>query len=1197
MKIDELFERLRPVGASKEDFKSGSRYEDLLSRIEEKLDKVVNSSIASDEDLYSLFEEQRQTMSSVLLSMREFLLKKDSESAEIFKESLKNESKVTKITRKVLKDRPDEDKLKFTDAFEASVALSSNSEEIESLIENIKEYKQITEQNREEAKNLSNVFNSLVNELKESDKLGVAASEVSKMSEKFAKRDSLEKEETAESLARGILEKSEDIDFSEQTKTSLSDIYRLISERLKVNSLEDEDDYLSRITGTEKENTDKNEGYESLLKEKLKAVLAELDGDTTSDSENLVKVESDSVERVNANSEEYLSSLKEDQSYKQDIALIREDVSKILSLMEGKEDESSSEDSSEQDSENKSSGGGFSLGSMFGMGKLSGAITKLGPLLGKLGLVAGATTAVAWAGYEAYDAYQESVKAREDLDRATQQRNSERAKELEELEKNDEDNIAKQIKIKNKEIYGTENPTEEMYVEYEKSKDNILKRAFVPDEVYESRASRRKDEIIRQATNIAKYGTETPNAAMIEDYDEMKYQTKRLGISKDEWYRVKDYIEHPSEDSYNSLSSVEKDAVSNFKMSELKTERVIKDNELLSQRDKMIDSLVEGGRENDDETRKLAIEQLQRSNYITESQLKMLNSTPYGEKVTKPVGINPRLEKNEWAVSLKESYRKAGITDEETLNALVAQDAHESGWGESSQSKKFNNFGNIHAGKFWKGKTSKGKDTRADGTGYETDFRVYDSMDDYAADKVKFLKQLYDFNEDDSLEEILNKLQGGNKAGRRYAEATNYKDAVANIYYGTSNKTYFEDSNVLNEARMIEWNRKMPNLNPKQYNGGFKDGVWLDNKDYSQFESGDMISFRENKVLPQMLGYTGYMNNDGSYNSITVNSETLEPVKIKDGKNYDISGNEIPASSLKVVKVDSPEYDEIIRRQLKKQSFLNEEENDKSTWAKNQFGDETNLTVRDQKAFYNSAIAAAKNSKGITVKEAQLRAREFSNINRGISSGKGDFISLPVDDNKEGEFDLSKLNLGEPKSNNTRVLDMNYIEENDWVVDMSKLNGSNVIKAEPLDDMRGTYEIDENGNRVLVPNYKGEQKMDLRSDFTKSIQSGFKKATSKMADWMGFQKKVKAQEQAIDMNRVTSVQNESEDVPVKKVEVVQGTKPNLPELKPSEHRETKETKKILDKSKPTTSTNVTNITTYNSVDSLMRDDVGNIGTA
>ena len=60
------------------------------------------------------------------------------------------------------------------------------------------------------------------------------------------------------------------------------------------------------------------------------------------------------------------------------------------------------------------------------------------------------------------------------------------------MEKNDEDNIAKQIKIKNKEIYGTENPTEEMYVEYEKSKDNILKRAFVPDEVYEFLCSKRK---------------------------------------------------------------------------------------------------------------------------------------------------------------------------------------------------------------------------------------------------------------------------------------------------------------------------------------------------------------------------------------------------------------------------------------------------------------------------------------------------------------------------------------------------------------------------------------------------------------------------------------------------------------------------------------------------------------------------------
>ena len=114
---------------------------------------------------------------------------------------------------------------------------------------------------------------------------------------------------------------------------------------------------------------------------------------------------------------------------------------------------------------------------------------------------------------------------------------------------------------------------------------------------------------------------------------------------------------------------------------------------------------------------------------------------------------------------------------------------------------------------------------------------------------------------------------------------------------------------------------------------------------------------------------------------------------------------------------------------------------------------------------------------------------------------------------------------------------------------------------------------------------------------TKSIQSGFKKATSKLSDWFTFQKKAKVQEsQSIDMNRVASIEKDIEDAAVKKIEVVQGAKPSLPALKPIEVKEKKEEKKILDKKQPT-STVITNITTFNSVDSLMRDDIGNIGTA
>lgn len=75
-----------------------------------------------------------------------------------------------------------------------------------------------------------------------------------------------------------------------------------------------------------------------------------------------------------------------------------------------------------------------------------------------------------------------------------------------------------------------------------------------------------------------------------------------------------------------------------------------------------------------------------------------------------------------------------------------------------------------------------GKDHDAKGNPIKQRFRAYDSMDEYAADKIQFLKRLYDFDENDDIDKFISKLSGANKGKRRYAEATNYATSLANIY-------------------------------------------------------------------------------------------------------------------------------------------------------------------------------------------------------------------------------------------------------------------------------------------------------------------------------------------------------------------------------------------------------------------------------
>lgn len=137
-------------------------------------------------------------------------------------------------------------------------------------------------------------------------------------------------------------------------------------------------------------------------------------------------------------------------------------------------------------------------------------------------------------------------------------------------------------------------------------------------------------------------------------------------------------------------------------------------------------------------------------------------------------------DRNKWVQDLKSAYKRAGITNENALKMLLAQDALESGWGKSAQGKF--NYGNLTPGSSWKGEVVVGRDKNGKGQAIQQKFRSYNSIDEYAADKVQFLKSLYDFDENDDIATFTRKLQGGNRGKRRYAEGNNYVQLVTKIY-------------------------------------------------------------------------------------------------------------------------------------------------------------------------------------------------------------------------------------------------------------------------------------------------------------------------------------------------------------------------------------------------------------------------------
>lgn len=166
----------------------------------------------------------------------------------------------------------------------------------------------------------------------------------------------------------------------------------------------------------------------------------------------------------------------------------------------------------------------------------------------------------------------------------------------------------------------------------------------------------------------------------------------------------------------------------------------------------------------------------------------VINKPVASKPVTnKPVTANstwksPYTNRRQWSTELINAYKKAGITNDNAIRMLLAQDALESSWGKSAQGKY--NFGNLTTGSSWKGDYVTGNDKNAKGEAIKQKFRSYNSMDEYAADKIQFLNRLYDFDENDDINKFVAKLTGSNKGKRRYAEATNYAKVLTGVYNG-----------------------------------------------------------------------------------------------------------------------------------------------------------------------------------------------------------------------------------------------------------------------------------------------------------------------------------------------------------------------------------------------------------------------------
>jgi flagellum-specific peptidoglycan hydrolase FlgJ len=169
---------------------------------------------------------------------------------------------------------------------------------------------------------------------------------------------------------------------------------------------------------------------------------------------------------------------------------------------------------------------------------------------------------------------------------------------------------------------------------------------------------------------------------------------------------------------------------------------------------------------------------------------------------------SPYKDRSKWMADLTNAYKRAGITNDNAIRMLVSQDALESAWGRSAQGKF--NFGNLTTGAKWKGDYVTGNDHDAAGNPIKQKFRSYNSMDEYAADKVQFLKRLYDFEENDDINKFVAKLTGSNKGKRRYAEARNYANTLKKVYNSYRSGGIIKYQNPANHSLLLDMSGVAP---------------------------------------------------------------------------------------------------------------------------------------------------------------------------------------------------------------------------------------------------------------------------------------------------------------------------------------------------------------------------------------------------
>lgn len=221
----------------------------------------------------------------------------------------------------------------------------------------------------------------------------------------------------------------------------------------------------------------------------------------------------------------------------------------------------------------------------------------------------------------------------------------------------------------------------------------------------------------------------------------------------------------------------------------LKTEIVV--NPIKKKQEKVIDKVKETVPEStSSENQELPVEDIAKKDSSLDSE----------------IWKSPYTDRKKWIVDLTNAYKRAGITNDNAIKMLVSQDALESGWGRSAQGKF--NFGNLTTGTKWKGNYIEGEDHDAKGNPIKQRFRAYNSMDEYAADKVQFLKRLYDFDENDDINRFTAKLTGANKGKRRYAEAKNYATSLINVYNKYEEGGKMQKSEELLVKKALEFGQK-----------------------------------------------------------------------------------------------------------------------------------------------------------------------------------------------------------------------------------------------------------------------------------------------------------------------------------------------------------------------------------------------------